>query len=107
MHCLGRAEAVRQARRPLVGRPGDVALADPRHNLAERQGEIRVRAAPEPPHADDAQGRLVERGRLSVRGPYGLPAVLGPYRCDVATAIGEQVYVFLLLEIVLGIPGKA
>src|SRR5262249_32455040 len=63
-----RPNAVRQAGGALVGAPGDVALADARHDLAQGQGEVRVGPAAEPPHADDAQRRLVERNGLVLRG---------------------------------------
>src|SRR5262249_2419527 len=55
-----RPKAIRQLGRSLVSAPGNVSLADAKHGLAQRQAEMRVGAAAETPHTDDAKRRLVE-----------------------------------------------
>src|SRR5262245_29992249 len=70
-------EAVRQPGRPLVGGPRDVALAGPEHGLAKSEGEVRIRTASLSPDANDAESRLVEGNRVSVRRNWHhVPAIL-------------------------------
>src|SRR5262249_45851534 len=69
-------EPLRLTDRSLIGRPGQVALADAHHGFAQGQREVRVGAAPQTPHADDAEARLIETNRVPIERivPFGADA---------------------------------
>src|SRR5262249_32269440 len=66
-------EPLRLTDRSLIGRPCQVALADAHHGFAQGQREVRICPAPQTPHTDDAEARLIETNWIPIERivPFG------------------------------------